>query len=111
MKAPDEALHETAEPKPMTAVDERDNAVARVRASGPDSKGLLKRAQALGKVWAALATKRETRAEVGPWECHAAGCLSTIVSGPRRSRGPHERPFARGRVSHLGVAKDEERPD
>jgi hypothetical protein len=120
-----------AEAKRVTPVEERDNAVARVRASGPDQKRLFSRAQAVGDVWEALAKKRETPAQVGRWECHAAGCLATIVQkseseiedltndlsreeafrgweGPKMRSGPIKRPDGSTEVTWILYSSDED---
>jgi hypothetical protein len=69
----------SAEPGPTSALEVRDQAAARVKASGPAEAGLPERAQAVGGAWAPLAKKLAIRAKIGPWECHAAGCMATIV--------------------------------
>jgi len=77
--APQGAPQAAAAPEPTSALESRDKAVARVKASGPAETDSLERARALGAGWAALAKTLAPGTKVGPWECHAAGCFSTIV--------------------------------
>jgi hypothetical protein len=74
----------TAEP-PVPEVDaaaaaeERDREVLAIRATGPDSSGLLAKAQAIGHSWEDLAKEAGVHVEVEPWECHRTGCFAAIV--------------------------------
>lgn len=128
--APNVAAPAMPEPKPMTAVEERERAVARLRNSGPDQKNLAERAQAVGNVWTELAKKRGSPAQTGPWECHKAGCAATIVheseaeiedltsqmslqdefrswEGPKMRSGPIKRPDGKTEVTWILYAGDE----
>jgi hypothetical protein len=70
---------EPSAPPPITAEEERDRSVERVRSSGPDLKNLMERARAVGESLATVAERLTVQARVGPWECYSGGCFTTII--------------------------------
>lgn len=114
----------------MTALEERERAVTRLRESGPDQRNLIRPAQAVGNAWQELAKKRGSPAQAGPWECHAAGCAATLVhqseediedltseislqdefrswEGPKMRSGPIKRPDGTTEVTWILYAGNE----
>lgn len=68
----------TQEPR-FTAVDERDERVRELRASGPDIHRLFVDAEAMGRAWSEIAQKARVKAVFGEWECHELGCFASVV--------------------------------
>jgi hypothetical protein len=127
---PNAAHPSVQEPPPMTALEERERAVTRLRESGPDQRNLIRPAQAVGNAWQELAKKRGSPAQAGPWECHAAGCAATLVhqseediedltseislqdefrswEGPKMRSGPIKRPDGTTEVTWILYAGNE----
>src|SRR5215207_6138606 len=51
-----------------------DERMMRLRASGPDTRGLRAPATAVSRSWSALAHKLGQEVSFGAWECFARGC-------------------------------------
>jgi hypothetical protein len=63
----------------VTALEERNQYVQRLEASGPDRHRLLDKARAASEVWSGVAQRSNAGVTVGPWSCHGAGCFSTML--------------------------------
>ena len=64
---------------PTAASDERAEKLQQIRASGPDIHNMRDYAKRVGEAWSTLASKKGIKAAFEPWECHAAGCATTII--------------------------------
>jgi hypothetical protein len=73
------ALGPVEEPKDVPPDEERDEKRNRLRASGPDTLKLFGKTAALTNAWRERARIDGVDAQVGEWECFAAGCATTIV--------------------------------
>src|SRR5215471_6419811 len=69
----------------ITAVEERDQQIAALRASGPDSPRLVSSAEAVGAAWEKLAVAGGDGIRFGSWECHRAGCFTSVVHRTEQS--------------------------
>jgi len=58
---------------------ERDQQVARLRASGPDDSRLNAKVSPLRATWETLASRSGIDVDVSQWECYRGGCFTTIV--------------------------------
>src|SRR4051812_2223584 len=58
---------------------ERDQQVAKLRASGPDAGSLTAKVKPLQETWTTMANRSGIEVDVSPWECHRGGCFTTVV--------------------------------
>jgi hypothetical protein len=58
---------------------ERDQQVAKLRASGPDAESLTSKVKPLQAAWEKIANQSGIEIDVSPWECHRGGCFTTVV--------------------------------
>ena len=58
---------------------ERDQQVAKLRASGPDAGSLTAKVKPLQVAWEKIANQSGIEIDVSPWECHRDGCFTTVV--------------------------------
>jgi hypothetical protein len=58
---------------------ERDQQLARLRASGPDARRLTAKASPLRATWETMANRSGIEVDVSPWECYRGGCFTTVV--------------------------------
>jgi hypothetical protein len=58
---------------------ERDQQVAKLRASGPDPGSLTAKVKPLQETWETMAKRSGIEVDVSPWECYGGGCFTTIV--------------------------------
>jgi len=58
---------------------ERDQQVAKLRASGPDAGSLTAKVKPLQETWATMAKRLGIDVDVSPWECYRGGCFTTVV--------------------------------
>lgn len=66
------------DPPMISAEQERDDAIARVRSSGPANREVLSKAAAASKAWEDLARAKGQKSRFSAWECFVAGCFITI---------------------------------
>lgn len=58
---------------------ERDQEMAKLRASGPDALSLTAKVTPLQVSWETMANRSGIDVEVSPWECYRGGCFTTVV--------------------------------
>jgi len=58
---------------------ERDQQVAKLRASGPDAGNLTAKVKPLQATWETMANRLGIEVDVSPWECYRGGCFTTVV--------------------------------
>jgi hypothetical protein len=58
---------------------ERDEQVAKLRASGPDPGSLTAKVKPLQETWETMAKRSGIEVDVAPWECYGGGCFTTVV--------------------------------
>jgi hypothetical protein len=58
---------------------ERDQQLAKLRASGPDAGSLTAKVKPLQQTWETMANRLGIEADVSPWECYRGGCFTTVV--------------------------------
>lgn len=66
-------------PKPLTSTAERDQQVAELVKSGPDTTNQLPRLKDVNEEWTALAKELGQNVKIEPWRCYRAGCYATIA--------------------------------
>ena len=58
---------------------ERDQQVAKLRASGSDAGSLTAKVKPLQETWETMANRSGIEVDVSPWECYRGGCFTTVV--------------------------------
>jgi hypothetical protein len=58
---------------------ERDQQVAKLRASGPDAGSFTAKVKPLQEAWETMANRSGIDVDVSPWECYRGGCFTTLV--------------------------------
>ena len=58
---------------------ERDQQVAKLRASGNDAASLTAKVKPLQTTWETMANRLGIEVDVSPWECYRGGCFTTVV--------------------------------
>jgi hypothetical protein len=58
---------------------ERDQQVAKLRASGADAASLTAKVKPLRETWQAMANQSGIEVDVSSWECYRGGCFTTVV--------------------------------